>query len=664
MSIRLLLFLLVTAALAGCSNNPYPPGDTAKPILYLALGDDPRTLDPSVSYTVGEARIVDVIYSTFYRYHFLKRDPFVLELNLGAEEPKREPYTYTSQENGRPVTRRGESWTFRIKRGLRFQDDPCFPGGKGREVKAADFVYAFRRMTDPSVPCPVLSFFEDKVIGLAEYVAHNRARAEKEQPADYTRPVAGLVLDPNDPYTFRILLNQPYPQLRYLMAMHFTTPLAYEAVTKYGAELARHPVGCGQYVMTEHVKKQRITLEVNPNRPVERYPADGEPGDREAGLLDDAGRQLPLVERVVFNILREGVTGWNLFLQGYQDVWGVTQENYQQVMTQAGQLSPEMRDRKIRLDRATDPNIYYMAFNMRDPLVGGYTPEKRKLRQAISLAVDSQEFIDLFSQGNGTQAQSIIPPGIFGYDPKYRNPYRQTNLQRAKQLLAEAGYPGGKDPKSGEPLTIYYDNAATTSAGRQEVGLVQKQIQQLGIRLTSRSWRGIIWQDRVDKGQFQLIRYGWLADYPDPENFVFLLYGPNRRPGPNSAGYDNPEYNRLFERMRSMEDSPEREAIIRRMRDIAVEDCPWVYMMHEQDLGLSHAWARNVKPHPIANDTVKYRRIDGAQRAAMQAAWNRPNYWPAVLLALFLVAGSIPAAATVRQRSRRRARLSNDDVRR
>ncbi len=329
--------LLLALALAGCGNNPYPPGESARPVLYRALSDDPKTLDPSVSYGVDEAPIIDVLYASYFQYHYLKRDPYVLELALGAEQPRREPYWYAASENGRAVRKRGESWTFRIKHGLRFQDDPCFPGGKGREIVAADFLYSFRRMADPRVSCPVLSFFEDKILGFSQYTERNRERVKAGEGADYRAPVAGLRLDPGDPYTFRIVLNQPYPQLRYLMAMHFTTPLAREAVERYGAELARHPVGNGPYLLAEYKPKQRIVLKANPNRRAEFYPSEGAPGDREAGLLRDAGARLPLADTVVYNILREAVTGWNLFLQGYQDSWGVNQTNYQQVISQSGQ---------------------------------------------------------------------------------------------------------------------------------------------------------------------------------------------------------------------------------------------------------------------------------------------------------------------------------------
>jgi oligopeptide transport system substrate-binding protein len=287
---------------------------------------------------------------------------------------------------------------------------------------------------------------------------------------------------------------------------------------------------------------------------------------------------------------------------------------------------------------------------------GGYTPEKRKLRQAISMAFDVKTKLDLFDSGLGTPAQFLLPPGLFGYDEKYQNPYRKYDLAAAKRLLAEAGYPGGKDPRTGEKLRLNFDNAWTEAAGEQRKQFIIKQFSQLGIQVVSRTERQEVWQDRLDKGQFQFMSYGWIADYPDPENFLFLLYGPNRRPGPNASGYDNPEYNRLFEQMRSMDDGPERLAIIRRMRDIAVEDCPWIYEDHSESLGLHYDWLRNVKRHPVALDFARYRAVDAEKRARLRAAWNRPNYRPAYALVAFLVVGSLPAVFSVRTRRTRRLR--------
>jgi oligopeptide transport system substrate-binding protein len=224
------LFGLLVAALVsttGCSNNPYPPGQSAQRVRYLSWSNDLRTMDPTTSYNEAEGVVIDNIYECYFRYNHLKVKPYVVELALGAAEPTREKVTLSAPDpkTGKMVSITGEQWTFHIKKGLRFQDDPCFPGGHGRGITAADFVYSWRRMADPTLNCPILSFVQDKVQGLDALVKHNADLAKAKKPADYNYPLPGVTVDPTDPYSFRIRLVQPYPQLRYLMTMHFTTPV-------------------------------------------------------------------------------------------------------------------------------------------------------------------------------------------------------------------------------------------------------------------------------------------------------------------------------------------------------------------------------------------------------------------------------------------------------
>ena len=503
----------------------------------------------------------------------------------------------------------------------------------------------------------------------------------KEAGADLRRaaiarsaPIQGLQTDPADPYTFRIVLNQPYPQLRFLMALPFTAPLAEEALNRYAdervgpgvsdlAKLSRHPVGCGPFLLKEFVRKSRLVLQVNPNRRFETYPNDGAPGDREAGLLADAGRRLPLVNTIQVNMIREGVTSFNQFIQGYEDSAGVGQSNYQEVMAQPGQLTPSMRVRGVQLVHATNYEVSYFGFNMLDPTYGGYSEKNRKLRRAISLSVDARELIDLFYLGLGIPAQSVLPPGLFGYDPAYRNPYRSSEpgLVRAKRLLAEAGYPEGIDPATRRPLVLNWDNANTNSAGRQFTGVATRQIERLGIEVRSHSFLGPTLTERLHKGQCQFTGGTgvWGADYPDPENFVFLLFGPNaavRASGPNGTNYSNPEYDRLFERMRAMQDGPARLSIIHRMRTIAQEDCPVIPYRHTEAYGMLQPWVHNYKVHPVTVDGWKFLRVDVPQRMQLRSAWNRPNYSPGIAAAVLLILGFVPALRVVRQRANRRVR--------
>ena len=357
---------LILSLVSGCSNNPYPVEEAGRPVIYRYLGDDPKRLDPSISYVVTEGEILSLICNSYFQYNYLKQSPFKLELGIGAVMPTRRPAPAWTIQGGKKVAKTGERWSFRLKPGILFQDDPCFPGGRGREVLATDLIYSFKRMADPSVPCPVLPFFEDKIVGLKEYHDHQRERAKRHQSADYSFSVDGLQTDAKDKYSFQLLLNQPYPQLRYLMAMNFTTPIPREAVEHYGPDFRRHPVGCGPFMLSEWSPKLRLVLKRNPHFRPEYYPSQGDPGDREAGLLADAGKRLPLSDEVVYTVIKEGLTGWNLFQQGYMDDYSVIKESFSQVVSQQGTLTPQMAAKGIRLDRSREPNIGYYAFNMRD----------------------------------------------------------------------------------------------------------------------------------------------------------------------------------------------------------------------------------------------------------------------------------------------------------
>jgi ABC-type transport system substrate-binding protein len=643
--------------LAGCSNNPYPEGDHARSVYYGSIGEDPKTLDPTFAYDVLSASIVDPIYECLLQYSYLRR-PYQLEPALAERMPERETYLYVGPETGGKAARReAYRYTFHLRRGLRFQDDPCFEatGGKGREVRSDDVLYALKRTADPTVSCPVISIFAEKIAGLAAFYGRNRNLTLKQaaegepQRADLTGDVSGLRRLGD--YTFEVSLTEKYPQFLYWMAMHFTAPIPHEAVEFYGADFKNHPVGTGAYLLKEYKKGQRIILARNPNARHETYPSEGDPGDRARGLLEDAGKALPLIEECVFTTVKESIPRWNLFLQGYMDASGVPREAFDRVITESGRLSERMARRGILLDRAKDLATGYFAFNMDDPLLG----TNRKLRQAVSCAIHTAEYVELYENGLGEVAQSPLPPGIFGHDPSYRNPYRQHNLRQAKRLLAEAGFPKGLTPQ-GQPLTLNYDTSGTSAAGRQVDRWLIRQFETLGIRLNVITNDWSTQQRKADSGNFQLIRYGWVADYPDPENFLFLLISANERPGVNVANYKNPVYDALFEQMKGLgndgEEGERRLALIRRMVKVLEEDCPWVPHFHSEGYSLFHQWFHNVKLHGIAYNLLKYKRVDPEARAGLREKWNQPRLWPVVLALAALVAVILPAIWSVRARRR------------
>ncbi len=390
----------------------------------------------------------------------------------------------------------------------------------------------------------------------------------------------------------------------------------------------------------------RIELGRNPNFHGERYPATGEPGDRAAGLLAMAGRPLPLVDHVVFSLEKEVIPYWNKFLQGYYDLSLINSDNFDEaVQTDANGravLTPKMQQRGIRLTQSVMPTVQYVGFNMLDPVVGGYGDRSRKLRQAIAIAVNYEDFIAVFLNGRGEVAQDPLPPGIFGhqegvegYDPVI---YRQVNgqLQRrplsdALQLMREAGYPDGRDNRTGRPLVLYYDNTFVGPNARAYVDWMVHQLAQLHIQVVSRSTDFNHFQDNLQHGNVQMFVGGWNADYPDPENFFALFYGPNGKVasnGENDANYRNPVFDALFEKMKYMDDTPERARLIAQMNAVLQHDAPWLFGFYPVQYELEQPWVGPRKSNTMTRGTIKYLSLDAGMRERMRQAANLPVLWP------------------------------------
>jgi ABC-type transport system substrate-binding protein len=435
-----------------------------------------------------------------------------------------------------------------------------------------------------------------------------------------------------------------------------------------------YPVGTGPFWLRENNPSLRMVLQRNPNFHGERYPREGTPEEVASGLLADAGQPLPFIDGAVYSLEKENIPYWYKFLQGYYDSSGISSDAFDQAIQFGSQgeavLTRGMEKKGIELSTAVETSIFYMGFNMRDSVVGGDSERARLLRRAISIAVDYEEYIAIFANGRGIAAQGPIPPGIFGYRSGKAgiNPYVyqwrdgravRRSLDEAQELLARAGYPRGRDPATGKVLSLNYEAVAQGPDDKARLNWLRKQFDKLGIQLLVRPTDYNRFQEKMRKGTGQIYSWGWNADYPDPENFLFLLYGPNRKVdggGENASNYANPELDALFERMKNMENGPERQALIDRMVDIARRDAPWLWGMIPKAFSLHHAWLKNLEPNLMANNTLKYRRVDTRLRERRRRAWNRPSLWPLWLIGGILVVGALPAVRIFRRRERSSAR--------
>ena len=554
-------------------------------------------------------------------------------------------------------------------------------------------------MANPAVSCPIAPTLGEYILGFAGYsqtldneLSRLRARRkealgaasavefdEKKNPIWIDLEVFDLEgVQVIDRYAFEITLMKKYPQILYWLAMPFFAPMPREADRFFAQEplvarnltLDNRPLGTGPFRLDAMSPDEQIVLARNENYRGEAYPTEGAEGDREAGYLEDAGQTMPFIDRAIYKREKESISSWNKFIQGYYDLSGIGTDVFDQAVQMGDEgtsLSEDLIAKGIRLNTSVRPTSVYMAFNMLDEMVGGYDEKGRKLRQALSIALDIEEYAQIFLNGRALVAQGAIPPGIFGHlegeagvnpvthvwDAAAGAPARRP-LEDARRLLAEAGYPNGVS-RDGTPLVIGFDTYWSGPAAKARFDWMRKQFEQLEIDLQIRQTDYNRFRDKTRQGNWQFMFWGWNADYPDPENFYFLLYGQNgqvKYGGANHNNYANPEFDRFFELMESMTNGPERLALIHRMMRIAQEDAPWIWGYHPVSYGLYHEWYSNSKAIPITKNRLKYKRVDGAQRERRRAAWNEPIWWPLVLAGGLLLAGSVPAVLTVRRRER------------
>jgi ABC-type transport system substrate-binding protein len=720
--------LAIPLLVSGCtevSNNPHPSGSELTNTLYVPFYKrSPKYLDPTSSYSNDETPYTYQVYEPPYSYHYLKR-PYEL-VGRSAQEVVSPRYLDKAGQ-ALPDDAPGEQiaetvFDIKIKPGIKFAPHPSlaknangdyiyhhltredlvgkyqitdFKETGTRELAADDFVYAIRRLATTRVKSPSFSTMADYIVGLKEYgekiVQIDKEMRSKLAPTDRDLPLLDFREYPFegatalDAHTLRIRVKGKYPQFKYWLAMTFFSPIPWEAEKFYSQPgmveknltLNYWPVGTGPFMLTEFTENRRHVLQRNPNFRGEPYPCEGEPGDKEKGYLDDCGKMIPFVDKVVFEIEKESVPLQAKFMQGYYDSPAIERLDYGTgyivAMGDDKLKEKEFKDKGVKLPTTIEANNWYVGFNWLDPVVGkGKTPEEaernRKLRQALAIAIDWEEHVAIFERGQGVAAHGPLPPSLFGYredGPSAFNPvvYRKgpdgkpvrRSIDEAKQLLVEAGYPNGRDAKTGQPLVLNFDYQNTAATAKALLDWYAKQFAKIGIQMEVRATDYNRFQDKMSKGTVQIYFWGWLADYPDAENFLFMLYGPNSKAltggnGENNSNYQSPEFDKLFERMKFLEDGPEKQLLIDQMIEITQKDAIWSFGYFPTSAAAYHQWISNGKPTQIVRNHIGYLRLDPALRAKKIAEWNKPVWWPMPLIVLLLILAVVPAWMAWRKR--------------
>jgi len=564
-------------------------GSAASGTLRVALSIAETSFDPAFASDAASDSVISQVFETMLDYDYLVRPVKLVPRALEA---------MPAVEDG------GRTYVCRVRKGVRFSPDPAFKGVP-RELTAEDFAYSFKRHLDPAKRSPWAWLLEGKLAGGDEA----QAAARRSGRFDYDAKLPGLEV--TDRHTLKIRLRAPDHRFAYVLAVPYLGVVAREVVEAYGNDIGAHPVGTGPYVLAEYKRSSRIVLEANPGFRRTTYvpagPVPPEHADVAKALKD---QPLPRNRRIEISVIEEGQARWLAFLNGEVDLLdspGVPNEFTEQAVVD-GRLAPHLAAKGIRHHVLLRPNVYFTYFNMEDPVVGGYTPERIALRRAIGMGYNVDENIRVLQKGRAVPAHSPIPPDIEGADAR-RTTAQLYDPAAARALLERFGYrdrngDGFREAPDGKPLVLERWSAPN-SAQRQADELWKKNMEAIGLKIEFRKEKLPEMRKMARLGRIGMRGDGWNGDYPDAENFMQLLYGPNKGQE-NNARFDLPEFNKLYEQARALPDGRERNAVLAKMTDVVLAYAPWRLTIHALEDQLSQPWVRNHVPHPIRSQVWMY----------------------------------------------------------
>jgi ABC-type transport system substrate-binding protein len=591
--------LLAALALCVAQATPAQAPAPAPKVLRYAFPAAETSFDPAVISDLYSRLVTTHIFESLYKFDYLAR-PYLVVPNVADGMPE--------------VSADFKTWTVRIKPGIYFADDPAFKGNR-RELVAEDFVYAFKRFFDPAIKSPVYSNFKEE--GVLGADVQRQAALKAKKPFNYDVPIEGLRAVGR--YTLQFRLEAARPRFLYSLADgSIYGGVAREVVEFYGDKIGQHPVGTGPFRLASWRRSSQIVLERNPTYREVTY--DGQPKADDAvgqALLNQfKGRRLPMVDRVEISIVDESQPRWLAFLNGQFDLVTVPLE-FSNVAVPNGELAPNLAKKGVRLYRQVNPDYTFYFFNMDDPVVGGYTPEKVALRRAISLATDVQREISIVRRGQAIPAQSMVNPGAFGYDPAYRSENSEYNLPRAKALLDMFGYTdrdgdGWRELPDGKPLLVRYASQPD-AISRSFDELWKKNMDALGVRIEIQAGQ---WPEQLKAaraGKLMVWQLGSSASTPDVQDALGNLYGPDAGGG-NLSRFKLDGFDEIYRKMQALPDGPERLALLRDAQALVTAYAPMKYNVHRIINDLAQPWLLGYRRPSFGNQFWHCVDIDDALR--------------------------------------------------
>ncbi|MEP7300690.1 MAG: ABC transporter substrate-binding protein [Caldimonas sp.] len=577
---------------------PAPAAAEGERVMRYAFQVAETGFDPAQISDIYSRIVTAHIFESPLTYDYLAR-PFKLKPLTAAAMPE--------------VSDDFRTFTFRIRPGIFFADDPAFKGQR-RELVAEDYIYAFKRIYDPKLKSPGMPSLEDeRIVGLKEL--HDDALKSKK-PFDYDRKVEGL--QAIDRYTLRVHLHEARPRHLYVWASRdILGAVAREVVEEYGDRIMDHPVGTGAFRLEEWRRSSRIVLVRNPGYREHIYDAEPNADDAEgqALLQQFKGRRLPMLDRVEIAIIEQTQPRWLSFVNGEQDFLERLPTEFVEQAVPGGKVAPNLVKQGIKAHRVASADVTLVVFNMEDPLVGGYTPEKVALRRAMVLGNDVSREIRVAWRGQAIVAQSIVPPLTEGYRADLRTEMGTYDLARARALLDMYGYldrdgDGWREQPDGNPMVMEL-STQSDQLSRQRDELWKKSMDSLGLRMTLKTAQ---WPENLKaarSGKFMLWRVGSSASTPDGHGALERAYGGSIGKG-NLARFKLAEFDRLYERMKMLPSGAERQALFERTAEIMTAYAPYRIAVHRILTDMSYARLVGYRRPPFWLDWWQYVDVDAA----------------------------------------------------
>ena len=583
-----LLRIVAGVAWMACAATCLAAADPNK-VLRIAFPTAETGFDPVKSADLYSATVMEAIFDRLLSYDYLARPAKLIPM---------------AAESMPEVADDGRTYTFHLKKGVYFASDPAFKGVK-RELVAQDFIYTFMRFVDPANRSQYAFLLEGKIKGLDALAA----AAKKSGKFDYDAKLPDLTAV--DRYTLRINLAERDYNFPLVAAHTILGAVAREVIEAYASDTNAHPVGTGPYMLKEWKRGAKIVLETNPAYASfvwDWKPNPGDPWDDEV-VAAMKGKSMPQIGRVEISIIDEEQSRWLAFNQKELDILEVPPTFVYKAVNQDNQLLPEWVDQKVNIYRAVAVDITYTYFNFNDPVVGGFGKDKIALRRAVIMGFNEEELIRVIRKNQAIRAEMPVPPGAIGHDPKYRSiNYYDPDL--ANKLLDRFGYKKGADGyrtfPDGKPLTLKLATGST-AVEREQSELWRKSMDAIGLRMEFQISK---FSDNLKAAracQLMMWGAGWTADYPDGDNFMQLLYGPNSNQS-NNGCYKSPAFDAFYLKSTQIPDSPERNRLFLEMSRQMEVDGAWSLQGTRVRNYMFRQWVRGYKKHPILQ--APYQNLD------------------------------------------------------